>query len=337
MSQLCVTGGRPDARLRRALMGLCERDRVGSTGPATLSLEPRSAGKHAESPYRLHQIRSQASRLSDVATPLDRWPASVGLIGAGAMGRALLSGLAQAHTGLGERALVCDAMSTAARAGADEVGGAVAALPVAAKADLVVVAVKPKDTAAVLEQIASGGDGVVLSVVAGWTLDAIGTRLGSRPYVRTMPNLAVRHLAGVLGVCERNLDAAQHERLDALLRPLGAIIRVDESLFPVVTALAGSGPGLVAVVAEGLEEGAVACGLSRHEARTVVQAVLAGTASLLAGGEDPAVLRQRVSSPGGTTIEGVAVLERGAVRAHLQDAVRAAAARARALAPETPA
>ncbi len=104
-----------------------------------------------------------------------------------------------------------------------------------------------------------------------------------------------------------------------------------ESLFAAATALAGSGPGLVAVVAEGLEEGAVAAGLTRAQAREMVAAVLGGTAALLADGTDPAVLRQRVSSPAGTTIAGVAVLERGAVRAHVADAVLAAAKRAQEL------
>ena len=82
------------------------------------------------------------------------------------------------------------------------------------------------------------------------------------------------------------------------------------------------------LVAEGLEEGAVGCGISRADARQMVQAVLAGSAALLADGRDPALLRQQVSSPGGTTIAGLAELERGAVRSHLADAVRAAAARA---------
>jgi pyrroline-5-carboxylate reductase len=81
-------------------------------------------------------------------------------------------------------------------------------------------------------------------------------------------------------------------------------------------------------MAEGLEEGAVGVGFGRDQARRMVQAVLAGSAALLADGIDPAELRHRVSSPGGTTVEGVAVLERGAVRAHVADAVRAAARRA---------
>ena len=108
----------------------------------------------------------------------------------------------------------------------------------------------------------------------------------------------------------------------------GAGVELANTAATTATALAGSGPGLVAVVAEGLEEGAVAAGLSRAQAREMVAAVLAGTAALLSDGTDPATLRQRVSSPAGTTIAGIAVLERGAVRAHVADAVQAAARRA---------
>jgi pyrroline-5-carboxylate reductase len=82
------------------------------------------------------------------------------------------------------------------------------------------------------------------------------------------------------------------------------------------------------MVAEALEDGAVRAGLARDQARPMVRAVLAGTAALLADGADPATVRQRVSSPAGTTVAGLAVMERGAVRAHVADAVVAAARRA---------
>ena len=84
----------------------------------------------------------------------------------------------------------------------------------------------------------------------------------------------------------------------------------------------------MALVAEGLEDGAVACGFTRQDARDMVAATIAGTAALLADGSDPSDLRQRVSSPAGTTVAGLSVLERGAVRGHFADAVIAAAKRA---------
>ena len=142
-----------------------------------------------------------------------------------------------------------------------------------------------------------------------------------------MPNLAVRHGAGIVALATRGLAPPREAELLAFLRPLGAVVPLPEGLFAPATALAGSGPGLLALIAEGLEEGAVSAGLSRPQAREMTAAVLAGTAALLADGTDPALLRQRVSSPAGATIAGLAVLERGAVRAHVADAVLAAARR----------
>jgi len=146
--------------------------------------------------------------------------------------------------------------------------------------------------------------------------------------VRAMPNLAVRHGAGVVAVARHGVDDERWALVSRLLEPLGAVVELPERLFPAATALAGSGPGLMALVAEGLEDGAVAAGLGRAQARRMVAGVIAGTAALLGDGDDPAALRQRVSSPAGTTVEGLAVLERGAVRGHMADAVRAAARRA---------
>ncbi|MGB1676284.1 MAG: pyrroline-5-carboxylate reductase dimerization domain-containing protein, partial [Miltoncostaeaceae bacterium] len=98
--------------------------------------------------------------------------------------------------------------------------------------------------------------------------------------------------------------------------------------FPVATAIAGSGPGFIAYVAAALERGGVAGGLGTGEARAIVQGVLAGTAALLEGGGDPTRLQGRVTSPGGTTAAGVAVLEDGGVGSALAAAVAAAAERA---------
>jgi pyrroline-5-carboxylate reductase len=168
----------------------------------------------------------------------------------------------------------------------------------------------------------------VLSVVAGWDLARLRAEVPAAGLVRTMPNLAVRHGAGLVAVATDGLDAAREAAVLALLRPLGEVVPLPESLFGAATALAGSGPGLVALVAEALEEGGVRAGLARDRARAMARAVLAGTAALLADGTDPATLRQRVSSPAGTTVAGLAVMERGAVRAHVADAVVAAAQRA---------
>lgn len=258
---------------------------------------------------------------------------SIGLVGAGAMGRALAAGLVAGHPGMERELLLSDAVPEAARAAADELGARAVVVDQLAQCEVVCLAVKPADVAGALAGLAPvlRDDAVLISVVAGWDLERLRQALPGRAVVRTMPNLAVRYGCGVVAHTTEGIDRDQVARVATLLAPLGAVVALPERLFGAATALAGSGPGLVALVAEALEEGAVGCGLGRGQARDMVRAVLAGTAALLDDGTDPATLRQRVSSPAGTTLEGLAVLERGAVRAHLADAVRAAARRAEEL------
>ena len=265
-----------------------------------------------------------------MAEPAAAWPGRVSVVGAGAMGRSLAAGLVRGHPGLEERLAFADAVPAAIGAAMADVGGRPASLEEAAAADLVCVAVKPKDAGEALEVLAPlmPPGAVLLSVIAGWDLDRLAAAAPGPALARTMPNLAVRHGAGVVAVATRGLDEAREADLLAFLRPLGAVVPLPEGLFAPATALAGSGPGLLALVAEALEEGAVAAGLSRPQAREMTAAVVAGTAALLADGTDPALVRQRVSSPAGATLAGLAVLERGAVRAHIADAVQAAAKRA---------
>lgn len=249
------------------------------------------------------------------------------------MGRALAAGLLRGRAETAGSLSIADAVRAATEAAVADTGGRAATVSEAATADLVCVAVKPKDAPGVLSEVgeAMRPGATLLSVIAGWDLDRLADAVPDRGIVRTMPNLAVRHGVGIVAVATRGVAADREAEVLGLLAPLGAVVALPESLFPAATALAGSGPGLVAVVAEGLEEGAVAAGLTRAQAREMVVAVLGGTAALLSDGTDPATLRQRVSSPAGTTIAGVAVLERGAVRAHMADAVLAAAARAQNL------
>jgi pyrroline-5-carboxylate reductase len=246
------------------------------------------------------------------------------------MGRAMLCGLVRGRPELGQASRIHDVVDSAAADGAAEVDGTVGTLAQAAACDLVVLAVKPGDAAAALRGIeaARGPDTVVVSVVTGWSLDRLNAEAPLTRIARTMPNLAVRHGAGLVALADLNLAPDDAQRVRQTLAPLGTVVPLPETLFAAATALAGSGPGLLAVIAEAMEEGAVCAGLSRAQARSMTQAVLAGTAALLEDGTDPAVLRQRVSSPAGTTLAGIAVLERGSVRAHMADAVVAAARRA---------
>lgn len=269
---------------------------------------------------------------------MSTWPGHVALIGCGAMGTAMLRGIRRASPGEDAAVTLVDPIAAAAEAAAAATGGTVGTVTEAGAADLVVLAVKPKDAPALLRGLSSSLSPrtIVVSVVAGLAIADLARLAGITRVVRTMPNLAVAAGSGLVAVADDALDEDERVALEAVLAPAGTVLRLPESQFAAATALAGSGPGFVALVAEGLEEGAVSVGFTRAEARRMVHAVLAGTADLLADGTDPAALRQRVSSPAGTTVEGVAVLERGAVRAHLVDAVRAASGRAASLAAPPP-
>lgn len=256
------------------------------------------------------------------------WPGSVGVVGAGAMGSAFADGLTR--TLPGEIFVVADAMPEAAETLAKRLGAQAATSKEVAACDLVCLAVKPADAEVALRGLSEhlGSRSVLLSVAAGWTLHRIREIVTAAPLVRTMPNLAVRHGTGIVAWAADGLGSDEAIALADLLSGMGAAVQLDEYLFGAATALAGSGPGFAALIAEGMEEGGVAAGLERSQARSMVQAVLAGTGSLLADGGDPAELRRRVSSPGGTTVAGVEVLENGDVRSHVAAAVEAAARRA---------
>lgn len=273
--------------------------------------------------------------MSDAATePADAgrggWPARVAVVGTGAMGSAFAVGLADA--GFSNRLELVDVRSDVADAVAEDLGARVTDMATARSADIVVLAVKPKDAAAALEALGrhAPADAVVVSVVAGLPIERM-RGIVSAQVVRLMPSLAVRHGQGLMVATADADQASALTRVTPVLERLGRVVQAPETLFAAATAVVGSGPGLMALVAEGMEDGAVACGFTRQDAREMVAATIAGTAALLRDGSDPADLRQRVSSPAGTTIAGLAVLERGAVRGHIADAIGAAAKHAEEL------
>ena len=247
---------------------------------------------------------------------------TIGVVGVGAMGGAFAAGLAPHAPVTGEDALPGRAAEVAAAIGVSAGD--------AAACDVVVLAVKPQDLAATCEALLPRmrPEATIVSVAAGWTLQRLQAAAPGHPIVRLMPNLAVAHGSGVVAMATGGLDEAGVSAMRALLAPLGAVVVIDEDQFSVATAIAGSGPGFVAHVARALEDGGVANGLPRDDARAMVQAVLAGTASLLADGGDPAALQARVTSPGGTTAAGIAVLDAAGTASALGEAVGAATRRA---------
>lgn len=198
--------------------------------------------------------------------------------------------------------------------------------------DIVVLAVKPEGAASTCEEVAARLEHgtPVLSIMAGVTIATLESWFAAgTPVVRAMPNTAALVGRAVSAIAAgRHAGEADLELSEQVLTSVGVVVRLDESKLDAVTALSGSGPAYVFLVAEALIEGGVAMGLPRDVATILAENTIAGAAQLLLDtGEAPADLRAQVTSPAGTTAAGLAALERHAVRYAFIEAVRAAAAR----------
>jgi pyrroline-5-carboxylate reductase len=206
-----------------------------------------------------------------------------------------------------------------------------------AKAELVVVAVKPQDIDALLAEVGQllTVQQTVLSIAAAIPTAQIEARIAPGvPVVRAMPNAPSIVHEGMAGICagahagEANLALAE----DALAH-LGRVVRVPESTMDAVTALSGSGPAYFALLAEAMIEAGILLGVSREISTTLVVQTMLGTAKQLRDLKmHPVELRESVTSPGGTTIAAIRELEQAGVRAALLNAVQAAMTRAGELA-----
>lgn len=205
-------------------------------------------------------------------------------------------------------------------------------------AGTLVLAVKPQVMKAVCGELADylrAARPLIVSIAAGVKLADIDRWLGGGfPVVRCMPNLPAIVGAAAAGlIANSHVDAIQRKRAQAILDAAGISVWIDdEALMDVVTALSGSGPAYFALLAEALEDGAVAEGLPRETARTLAMQTCLGAGRLLVDGEDtPASLRERVTSPGGTTAAALKVFDDGGLRKLIANGVAAATARGREL------
>ena len=257
------------------------------------------------------------------------------MIGAGQMALALASGFARSGHVPAENIRFFDPSPAACERflaevpGAEQAGSSGAA---AATAEIVFLAVKPQHAEEACRSLAGHlpPEATIVSVVAGLSIDRLAGCLGTRRIVRVMPNTPCLVGRGVLAVApDAAVPRATLEQVSTLLAAVGHVHHLPERLINAVTGLSGSGPGFVAMIAEALADGGVLAGLPRGLARQLAVQTIAGTAALLeATDEHPASLKDRVASPAGTTIAGLATLERMGLRAALIDAVKAATDRA---------
>jgi pyrroline-5-carboxylate reductase len=258
------------------------------------------------------------------------------ILGAGQIGESLLAGLLSSGWS--------DVVATARRQErVDELRerfGVEATLSNAeavAGARVVVVAVKPQDIEALLGEVAPllTSEQTLLSIAAAIPTRAIERHLAEPvPVVRAMPNAPSTVHEGIAGMCGGANAAEEHLALaEDVLSHLGPVVRLPESAMDAVTAVSGSGPAYFALLAEAMIEGGILLGLSREVSTQLVVQTMLGTAKLLRDEKmHPVDLREAVTSPGGTTIRAIRVLEQEGVRAAFLNAIQAAMERSRELA-----
>jgi len=207
---------------------------------------------------------------------------------------------------------------------------------VAAGAEIIVIAVKPGVVPQVLAEVgpAVRAEQLVISIAAGVPLARVEAALADDvPAVRAMPNILIAARAGATALTPGRRATAEHVAIARrLFEAGGRVVEVPEALLDAVTGLSGSAPAFVMLFIEALADGGVLAGLPREIAMTLAIQTVLGAAKLLEErGEHPGTWKDRVATPAGTTIAGLAELENAGVRGAVMRAVAAAAQRAREL------
>ena len=265
---------------------------------------------------------------------------TIGIIGAGNMGQALLSGLA--HAGMvSNRLRIVEAQPAARRAVAQRYRVASTTLQDAARrCSVMLLAMKPQDLWPVAAELRRHLDAnrraqpLIISIAAGIRLGELERVLGRRPIIRVMPNLAAKVGAAVSAIAPGRNANRSHVRLaEAIFQCVGTVVRVPERQFDVVTALSGSGPAYFFLIVQALRDAGIAQGLSAQAAERLVLKTAQGSVRVVETlGVPLDQLIRQVASKGGTTEAALKVFAKRRLSAILEAGVAAAARRSRALA-----
>ena len=261
---------------------------------------------------------------------------STAIIGAGVMGETLLGGLIRAGYAPADL-IVTDrrperGVELAAKYGVTSMDSAQAA----SQAETVVLVVKPQDMAGVLDEISASvkADTLVVSLAAGITTAFIEKHLpAGTSVVRVMPNTPALVDEGMAAINAGSTCSEENlETVEKLLRSVGHVVRVPEKYQDAVTAISGSGPAYIFYVVEAMIEAGVMLGLPRDVSTELVLQTVYGAATMLREtGEHPTVLREQVTSPGGTTVAALRQFDDFKVRAAFLSAMEAARDRSKQL------
>lgn len=257
----------------------------------------------------------------------------IGFLGCGSMGGAIARAVSQVT-----KDIVFTDRSGRGKALADQLGVAYGnTKEIARDCDWIFLAVKPQMMEAALspiQKILQKEKPLLVTMAAGLSMEKIETMAGGDlPVIRMMPNTPAMVGAGMTQYCCNSLVTEENERhFLSLMAHTGHVDKLNEGLIDAASALSGCGPAYMYLFLEGLADGAVACGIPRAKAYEYAAATMEGAAKLmLTAGQHPGQLKDAVCSPGGSTIQGVRVLEEKGLRAAAMDCVIAAFEKSRKL------
>ncbi|MBD3182906.1 pyrroline-5-carboxylate reductase [Candidatus Poribacteria bacterium] len=263
---------------------------------------------------------------------------NIGFIGVGNMGKALLRGIIGSGLVSVNRVFASDLNRSKLENLAEDLS--ITAVKdnkdLVHKSDIIILAIKPNVIKAVMSEISAyiKQPKWLISIAAGIKTDFIESFLQKEtPVVRVMPNTPAMVNAGMSALCAGSNASHKHlDKASQLLQAVGKVVIVEEKLMDAVTALSGSGPAFVFLIIEAFTDAGVKLGLSYSDAATMaIQTIFGASKIAMDTGEHPAILKNKVTSPGGTTAAGLYQLERNAVRSAFIDAISSAAARAKEL------
>ncbi len=261
----------------------------------------------------------------------------IGFIGAGNMAEAIIAGLLRTKTAKPSEIIISDIIKPRL-AELKKKYGVVPALSnnaVIRGSEVIIVAVKPKDAGSIKEALADIKQGAfIISIMAGITTGFFEKTGKKLPVIRVMPNTPALVLSGMAGICKGKFASrTQLEKTKKIFAAAGKVLEVEEKLMDAVTAVSGSGPAYVFLFAEALLDAAIKCGIDKASAKLLVaNTLLGGAKMILESSEEPAILRRKVTSPGGTTAAALSIFEKREFKEIIIQAVKAAKKRSKELA-----
>lgn len=261
----------------------------------------------------------------------------IAIIGCGVMGTAIAIRLAKNHT-----LFFKDREKEKADELAKITGGLAfdTSIETIKQARFIFLAIKPGQLKESVEEIQGhlSADQVIISLLAGTPLEVLNAFFPDTVIVRMMPNLAIRHGKGVIGLVDSSeISRELKTLLNQMIEPLGMVYWLNEEQINGLTALTGSGPAFVMMLIESMIDSGIALGFQSKDARKLIIQMINGcTALLQEGNQHPAEIRWQIASPGGTTIEGIRTFEKEKIRSGLIETFLSAHAKAEAMDNKTP-